>query len=79
MGRVMLLLGTCGFFLLYVDRDTEPVSPLITADTNKTAAIVLKVVVPLLKQSLAVWMGNFYNSPCLAKMLKMVHKTVLAH
>jgi hypothetical protein len=55
--------------------DTKFDSPLITADTNKTTAIVRKLVEPLLKQGQAVWMDNFYNSPSLAKTLKIVHKT----
>jgi hypothetical protein len=50
-------------------------SPLITADTNKTSAIVLKLVEPLLKQGWTVWMDNFYNSPSQAKTLKMTYKT----
>jgi hypothetical protein len=43
---------------------------MITADTNKTTAIVLKLVQPLLKQGWTVWIDNFYNSPCLARTLK---------
>jgi hypothetical protein len=62
-------------FLVYAGKGTEFDSPLITADTNKTTAIVLKLVEPLLKQGRTVWMDNFYNSPCLAKILKTVHKT----
>jgi hypothetical protein len=46
---------------------------LITADTNKTTAIVLKVVEPLLKQGWTVWMDKFYNSPSLARTLKITH------
>jgi hypothetical protein len=48
---------------------------LITADTNKTTAIVVKLVEPLLKQSWSVWMDNFYNSSCVSRTLKTVHKT----
>jgi hypothetical protein len=48
-------------FLLYAGMGTEFDSPLITADTNKTTAIVLKLVDPLLKQGRTVWMDNFYN------------------
>jgi hypothetical protein len=62
-------------FLVYAGKDTELNSPLITADTNKTTATVLKLVEPPLKQGLIVWMDNFYKSPCLAKILKTIHKT----
>jgi hypothetical protein len=62
-------------FLVYAGKGTEFDSLLITADTNKTTAIVLKLAEPHLKQGRTVWMDNFYNSPCLAKILKIVHKT----
>jgi hypothetical protein len=62
-------------FLVYTSKDTKLDSPLITADTNKTTAIVLKLVEPLLSQGQTVWMDNFYNSPSLAKTLKITHKT----
>jgi hypothetical protein len=62
-------------FLVYAGKDTELDSPLITADTNKITAIVLKLVEPLLKQGRTVWMGNFYISPCLATILKTVHES----
>jgi hypothetical protein len=60
---------------VYTVKDTKLASPLITADTNKTTAIVLKLTEPLLKQGWTVWMDNFYNSPSLAKTLKIIHKT----
>jgi hypothetical protein len=62
-------------FLVYAGKDTELDFPLITADTNKTTAIVLKLVEPLLKQGRTVWKDKFYNSPCLAEVLKTVYKT----
>jgi hypothetical protein len=62
-------------FLVCAGKGTEFNSSLITADTNKTTTIVLKLVEPLLKQDQTVWMDNFYNSSCLAKILKIVHKT----
>jgi hypothetical protein len=62
-------------FLVYIGKDTQLDSPLITADTNKTSAIVLKLVEPLLKQGRTVWMDKFYNSPSLARLLKITHKT----
>ena len=42
----------------------------ISGDTNKTAAIVLSLVEPLLKKGRTLWMDNFYNSPALAQRLK---------
>jgi hypothetical protein len=62
-------------FLVYTGKDTELDSPLIIADTNKPRAIVLKLVEPLLKQVQIVWMDNFYNSPSLARTLKITHNT----
>jgi hypothetical protein len=50
---------------------------MITGDINKTTATVLILVEPLLKQGWTVWTDNFYNSPSLAKMLKIIFKTVL--
>jgi hypothetical protein len=37
---------------------------------NKTEAIVLKLLEPLLHKGYTVWVDNFYNSPALAKTLK---------
>jgi len=48
----------------------------ISGDTNKTAAIVLSLVEPLLEKGRTLWMDNFYNSPALAQRLKTL-KTVL--
>jgi hypothetical protein len=58
-------------FLVYAGKDTKLDSPLITADTNKSIAIVLEPVEPLLKQGCTVWMDHFCNTPCLAKTLKL--------
>jgi hypothetical protein len=33
------------------------------------------MVEPLLKQGRTVWMDNFYNSPSIARTLKITHKT----
>jgi len=38
--------------------------------TNKTAAIVLSLVEPLLEKGRMFWMDNFYNLPALAQRLK---------
>jgi hypothetical protein len=62
-------------FLVYRGKETKLDSSLITADTSKTSAIVLKLVKPLLKQGWTVWIDNFYNSPALARALKMTYKT----
>ncbi|PNF24933.1 hypothetical protein B7P43_G09365 [Cryptotermes secundus] len=62
-------------FILYTGKDTVLDSSLITADTNKTSAIDLKLVEPLLNQGQTLWMDNFYNSPTLARLLKITHKT----
>jgi hypothetical protein len=66
-------------FLGYTGMDTKLHSPLITDDSSKTTATALKLVEYLLKQGQTVWMDNFYNSPFLAKTLKIIHKTVLVH
>jgi hypothetical protein len=55
-------------------KDTKHDFPLITADTSKTAAIVLKLIEPLLKQGSNVWGDNFYNEPSLTKTLKIIIK-----
>jgi hypothetical protein len=60
---------------VYTGKNTELDSPVITADTNKPTAIVLKSVEPLLKQGRTMWMDNFYNSPSLARTPKITHKT----
>jgi hypothetical protein len=62
-------------FLVYTGKDTKVDSHLITADTSKTTAIVLKLVEPLLKRGRTVWMDYFYNSPSLARTLKITHNT----
>jgi hypothetical protein len=64
-------------FLVYTGKDTKIDSPLITADTSKTTVIVLKLVEPLLKQGQTVWMDNFYNSPSVARTLKITKNTRL--
>jgi hypothetical protein len=71
---VMLPLGVWSF-LVCAGKDTKFDPPLISADTNKTRATVLKLVQHLLKQGQTVWMDNLYNSSCLAKTIKTVHKT----
>jgi hypothetical protein len=41
-------------FLVYTGKDTKLDSPLITSDTSRTTAIVLKLAEPLLKQGQTV-------------------------
>jgi len=63
-------------FIIYTGKDTVFQTAFISGDTNKTAAIVLSLVEPLLEKGCALWMDNFYNSPALAQRLKSL-KTVL--
>jgi hypothetical protein len=42
---------------------------------NKTTAIVMKLIEPLLEQGRTVWMDNYYNSPDLARSLKTMYQT----
>ena len=63
-------------FIIYTGKDTVFQTAFISGDTNKTAAIVLSLVEPLLEKGRTLWMDNFYNSPALAQRLKIL-KTVL--
>ena len=57
-------------FIIYTGKDTVFQTAFISGDTNKTAAIVLSLVEPLLGKGRTLWMDNFYNSPALAHRLK---------
>ena len=57
-------LGYLWSFIIYTGKDT-----VFSGDTNKTAAIVLSLVEPLLEKGCTLWMDNFYNSPALAQRL----------
>jgi hypothetical protein len=57
-------------FLVYSGKDTILESFLISKDTPKATAIVLKLSEPLLHKGYTLWMDNYYNSPALAKFLK---------
>jgi len=57
-------------FIVYTGKDTILESPLISRDTPKGTAIVLKLTEPLLHKGYTLWMDNYYNSPPLAKFLK---------
>lgn len=62
-------------FIVYTGKDTVFESPLAKSNTNKTSAIVLKLIEPLINQGRTVWMDNFYNSPFLARVLKVKYHT----
>jgi hypothetical protein len=75
--RYVLCDTTTGYLwlcLVYASKDTKLDSTLSIADTNKTAATVLKLGEPLLNLGQTLWMDNCCTSPCLAKTLKTVHK-----
>src|SRR5215510_1156610 len=57
-------------FIIYTGKDTVFQTAFLSGDTNKTAAIVLSLVEPLLEKGRTLWMDNFYNSPTLAQKLK---------
>ena len=44
---------------------------LITLDTPKTAAVVLELLEPLFGRGRTLWIDNFFNSPELARKLKI--------
>jgi hypothetical protein len=46
---------------------------LITPETPKTAVSVLKILESLLGHGHTLWMEKFYNSPELARQLKIEH------
>ena len=62
--------GCLWSFIIYTGKDTVFQTAFISGDTNKTAAIVLSLVEPLLKKGRTFWMDNSYNSPALAQRLK---------
>jgi len=63
-------------FTIYTGKDNVQAA-FILGDTNKTAAIVLSFVEPLVEKGRTLWMDNFYNSQVLdqrRKTLKTFHK-----
>jgi hypothetical protein len=60
--------------LIYTGKDARIESSLITANMNKTTAILIKLTAPLLKQGQTVWMDN-YNSPIPERSLKKTYQT----
>jgi len=62
-------------FLVYTGKNSVLESSLITPETPKTAASVLKILEPLLGHGHTLWMEKFYNSPELTRQLKIEHST----
>jgi hypothetical protein len=52
----------------------ELANQFVSAERNKTAAIVVELTENLLGRGHTVWMDNFYNSPELAQFLKSKKK-----
>ena len=48
---------------------------LITPDIPKTAAVVLELLEPMFGHGRTLWIDNFFNSPELARKLKIEHST----
>ncbi|XP_023725727.1 piggyBac transposable element-derived protein 4 [Cryptotermes secundus] len=57
-------------FLVYTGQGMELTNQYVTAEKNKTTAIVVTLLENLLGRGYTVWMDNFYNSPDLARFLK---------
>ena len=55
-------------------KNTVLQSSLITPDTPKTAAVVLELLEPLFGRGHTLWL-DFFNSPELARKLKIEHST----
>jgi hypothetical protein len=56
-------------FLIYIGKGMELANQFVSAETNKTEAIVVKLTENLLGRGHR-WMDNFYNSLELARFLK---------
>jgi hypothetical protein len=61
-------------FLVYIGKGMKLANQFVSSETNKTAAIVVKLTENLLGRGHTVWMDNFYNSPELARFLKSKKK-----
>ena len=59
-------------FIIYTGKDTVFQTAFISGDINKTRAIFLSLVEPLLEKGRTLWMDNFYNSPALDQRLKIL-------
>jgi len=62
-------------FLVYKGKNTVLQSSLITPDTPKTAAVILELLEPLFGHGHMLWIDNFFNSPELARKLKIEFST----
>jgi len=62
-------------FLVYTGKNTVLQSSLITPDSPKTADIVLELLEPLFGRVHTLWLDSFFNSPELARKLKIEHST----
>jgi hypothetical protein len=56
--------------LIYTGQGMELTNLFLNAETNKTAAIVVKLLEHCLGRGYTVWMENFYSSPDLAWFMK---------
>jgi hypothetical protein len=68
MNSASLALVIFGIFLFILEKAWT--NQFVSAETNRTAAIVVKLTENLLGCGHTVWMDNFYNSPELARFLK---------
>jgi len=50
-------------------------SSLITPDTAKTAAVILELLEPLFGHGHMLWIDNFFNTPELARKLKIEYSS----
>jgi len=62
-------------FLVYTGKNTVLPSSLVTPDTPKTAAVVLELLESLFCRGHTLWIDKFFNSPELARMLKIENST----
>ena len=62
MNYVSPVPGYLSSFISYTGKDTVFQTAFISGDTNKTVAIVLSLVEPLLEKGCTLWMDNFYKS-----------------
>jgi len=62
-------------FLVYTDKNMVLQSSLLTPDTPKTAAVVLELLEPLFGRGHTLWIDKFFNSPELARKLKIEYST----
>jgi len=65
----------CFLVCKYTGKNTVLQSILITLDTPKTTAAVLELLEPLFGRTHTLWIDSFFNSPELARKLKIEHST----